>query len=75
VKYINLSDFDPSEEPYSLVDQDVFKLFNECLEAKKSGKVRVFSAEESIEKIRLVTEQAERFAAKASKPQAFTAGR
>ena len=74
IVHIKLSDFDPSEEPYSLVDQDVFNLVNECLEANESGKVQTFSAEESIERMEVVTREAVNFAI-ASKKRTFTAER
>ena len=57
---MKLSDYDPSTEKPSLVDQDVFNLFHECLEASESGKVKSFSPEESLERMKLVADKARR---------------
>jgi hypothetical protein len=60
VKYINLADFNPSKEPYAIVDQDVFKAISQCLEANERGEVPTFSPSESVKRIQLMALEIEK---------------
>jgi hypothetical protein len=62
VNYINLKDFDPSKEPYAVVDQDVADAVRLCLEANERGEVKTFSADVSIERIKQVVDRIEKLA-------------